>query len=181
MKRIIIVHRWGGSPDDDWYPWLKRELEAKGYEVNALKMPDTEQPQIDSWVSYLKDNSIIEEDTILVGHSIGCQTILRVLESKGNKVKAVILVAPWLEITGLETEEEKEIAQEWTERKINFSKVKERTNKIICIFSDNDPYVPISNMQLFKDNLNALCLIEKNQLHFNGEKYPIILKEVLSC
>jgi len=181
MTEVIIVHRWGGMPNDDWYPWLKKELEAKGFEVIIPEMPDTENPRIDAWVNHLKNNSKMDEDTILIGHSIGCQAVLRVLETKGSKVKGVVLIAPWIELSGLETDEEKKIAKEWVEKNINFSKVKERAKKIICIFSDNDPYVPASNTKLFKDNLNARCIIEKAQGHFNGEKYPIILKEVLSC
>jgi len=30
MKRVFIIHGWGGNPEEGWLPWLKKELEAKG-------------------------------------------------------------------------------------------------------------------------------------------------------
>lgn len=53
MKRVVIVHRWGGSPESDFLPWLKKELEKREYEVSAPKMPDTDYPKIEAWVEKL--------------------------------------------------------------------------------------------------------------------------------
>lgn len=36
-KRIFIIHRWLGTPNSDWYPWAKEELEKKGFEVARRK------------------------------------------------------------------------------------------------------------------------------------------------
>ena len=33
MKRVVIVHGWGGSPEDNWIPWLRKEMEKGGFEV----------------------------------------------------------------------------------------------------------------------------------------------------
>lgn len=32
-KRIIVIHRWDGSPENEWYPYIKKELEDKNYQV----------------------------------------------------------------------------------------------------------------------------------------------------
>ena len=32
-KRVFIVHGWDGYPEEVWFPWLKKELEAKGFEA----------------------------------------------------------------------------------------------------------------------------------------------------
>ena len=37
-KRVFIVHRWGARPTDDWYSWLKTELEKEGKKL-ALPKP----------------------------------------------------------------------------------------------------------------------------------------------
>lgn len=170
-KRVIIVHGWGGSPKTDFLPWAKKELESKGYEVTVPSMPDSENPRIESWVSYLA-NVIgeIRETDILIGHSIGCQTILRFLESlsEDNKIGKVILVAgfgPYL--MGL-TEEEKLITKPWQETLIDFDKIKNKADEFIVIFSDNDPFVPLKeNKIFFEEKLSAQIFIEHNKGHFN--------------
>ena len=76
--RVFIVHGWGAYPQDDWIPWLKGQLEDKGCEVYNPSMPDTEHPQIETWLSFLANLvGDVDENTYFVGHSIGCQTILR--------------------------------------------------------------------------------------------------------
>ena len=33
MKRVFIIHGWGGYPEEGWLPWLKKELEKNGFKV----------------------------------------------------------------------------------------------------------------------------------------------------
>ncbi|KKQ37224.1 MAG: hypothetical protein US53_C0024G0012, partial [Candidatus Woesebacteria bacterium GW2011_GWA1_37_7] len=45
-------------------------------------------PKIKEWVPFLQENmSNPDEETHFVGHSIGCQTILRYLETLSEKTK----------------------------------------------------------------------------------------------
>jgi len=39
---IVLVHGWLSSPDQHWFPWLKRELEGRGFHVIAPPMPKVE-------------------------------------------------------------------------------------------------------------------------------------------
>lgn len=185
MKRVFLVHQWHGTPETDWYPQLAEKLKASGFEVTVPEMPDTHNPKIPAWTSALAE--VIKEsneDTYLVGHSIGCQTILRYLESLPAKEKTggIVLVAPWVTLTGLEGDE-KEIAEPWLSQPINFERAKKHSKKFTCIFSDNDSYVPMENAAFFKERLNAKLIIEKGKGHFTGEEgvkeLPSALKELL--
>ena len=81
QKRVFIIHGWDGYPDEGWFPWLRKELELVGFEIVILSMPNPVAPEIGSWVKCLKDGvGEINENTFFVGHSIGCQTIIRYLE-----------------------------------------------------------------------------------------------------
>src|SRR3989338_6493172 len=81
-KRAFIIHGWDGYPDEGWFPWLKAELEKNGFQVHVPAMPESAEPKIETWVSHLsKAVGDVDENTYFVGHSIGCQTILRFLES----------------------------------------------------------------------------------------------------
>jgi len=181
-KKVYIIHRWGGNPKSDWYSYAKSNFESKGYEVVILDMPNTEEPKIDEWVSYLQ--KLVpnpDENTYFIGHSIGCQTIMRYLERLENtKIGGAVFVAGWFTLTGLETEEEKSIAKPWLETPIDFSKIKDMTSNLTAILSDNDPYVPLEETKkMFEEKLGAKVIIEKYKGHFTEDdnvfEIPIIL------
>lgn len=188
LKRVFVVHGWDGFPEEGWFPWLKKELENKNFKVQVLKMPKPESPKIKTWVSFLaKSVKVADKNTYFVGHSMGCQTILRYLESlqKYVKVGGAIFVAGWFNLTPEATEEEGtyEIAEPWLKTRINFNKVLDHTNKFTAIFSSNDPFVSDREHKIFKSKLNAKIFLEKNKGHFSGgnniTKLPEVLNELL--
>ncbi|MBS3092132.1 DUF1749 domain-containing protein [Candidatus Pacearchaeota archaeon] len=187
MKRVFIVHRWDGNPNSDWYPWLKRELENKGFKVEVPKMPNTSEPKINAWVSYLrKAVGKLDNETYFIGHSIGCQTIMRYLEKEdyNGKIKKVIFVAGWFKLANLESKEEEIIAKPWMETPINFDKIKQKVSKIVVFLSSNEPYGFVKyNSKTFKEKLNAEVIIEQNMGHFsegdNIKKLSEVLKSIL--
>ncbi len=180
-KRCYIIHGWGGNPNEAWLPWLKSELENRGFDVFAPEMPETENPQIDNWVSTLsKLVGTPDENTFFVGGSIGCQTIIRYLETIDNKVGGAVFVAGWFDLTGLE-DEEIEIAKPWLETSINFDKVNANLPKSILILSKDDPLVPFEiTKQKFENNLHSKVIVEDGKGHFDKEKdLPEVLNAVM--
>ena len=170
QKRVFIIHGWDGSPTNCWFPWLKNELEKKNFTVEVLSMPDPERPKINDWVNCLSD-AVGEPDvnTYFVGHSMGCQTILRYIEKIGKPIGGIVCVAGFFKLLYLTTDEEKEIAKPWLETPIDFEKIKKQTDKIVAIFSDNDPDVDLINKELFEKNLGAKTLVEHNKGHFSDD------------
>ncbi|MBU0999981.1 alpha/beta hydrolase [Patescibacteria group bacterium] len=178
-KRVIIIHGWGGSPQNGWMPWAKLEFENRGYEVIVPAMPLSDYPKIENWIPCLGDViGKLQPTDILIGHSMGCQAILRFLERKpkDQKVGKVILVAGFGRyLTGL-TEEEQRIAQPWLDVPLDLDKVKTKADSFIAIFSDNDPFVPLEkNKKLFEEKLGAQILIEHSKRHFNEDSLPVLL------
>jgi predicted alpha/beta hydrolase family esterase len=141
MKRCILVHRWSGGANDDWRPWLKRELEALGVEVHNPEMPDAEEPVIEKWVGKLRELvPAPDAETYFVGHSIGNQAILRYLETAAAPVGGAVFVAGWFDLENLKDEETREVARPWIETPIDFERVKRILPRSTLIISDNDPY-----------------------------------------
>ena len=188
MKRIFIIHGWGGNPKEAWLSWLMKGLSSKGIVAYAPTMPNTENPKIDVWIPFLK--KIVgkpDKDTYFVGHSVGCQTIMRYLETINVKIGGVIFVAGFvnLNIDAIEEEEKgsSKIAKPWLETPLNWDKIKKHVNKVIAIFSDNDPYVPLKDANIFREKLGAKIIIEKNKGHFTEsdvKEIPIVLNELLN-
>lgn len=187
MKRAFIIHRWEGTPRTDWYPWLKCELEKKQFKVEIPEMSDTANPEINSWVRQIKKAvGKIDKDTYFIGHSIGCQAIMRFLEKEkyDDKIGGIVFVAGWFKLDNLEDEETKEVARPWMEDKINFENLKSKIPKLTVFLSTNEPYGFIKeNSQIFKEKLNAKVILEKNKGHFTEhdglKEFPEVLKEVL--
>jgi len=188
MKTIYIIHGWDGNPKEPMHQWLKKSLEEKGYSVVIPEMPNPEIPEIDAWIGKINEIAQPNENTIFVGHSIGCQAVLRYLEQLPDEIKitGVVLIAPWMKLDEQtikeEGEEVAEVAKPWEETPIDFQKVRKHSDKFIAIFSDNDPYVPLNQKDLFEKELGAETIIENNKGHFSPddgiEEVPIILEKI---
>ena len=169
---IYIIHGWGGYPGEGWFPWLKNELEAKGYEVTVPALPNSANPRIENWIPALQ--SVVgmpTAETYFVGHSMGCQAIARYLETLPADVMvggAVFVAGFFKRLTGLEEDPEVQaMDRHWLETPLDFSKVTPHLPRNVAIFSDNDPYVPLDNQDDFRDKLGSEIIIEHGMGHFS--------------
>src|SRR3989344_448697 len=92
---VFIFHGTEGYPEENWFPWLKEKLEAKGCKVFVPQFPSPPvvPAKLSEWFEVLKDyEQYIDENSILIGHSLGGVFILRVLEKLQHPVRAVFLV-----------------------------------------------------------------------------------------
>lgn len=181
MKQAYLVHGWDGSPTNCWFPWISKELEKLGYKVKALKMPHPQTPTIKDWVATLEKEINPSKETILIGHSIGCQTIMRYLQKPNRKVKAVFFVAGFFHLDSIDEEsgESQEIAKPWLETPIDFAQIKKNCSNFVCLFSDDDAFVPLSDVRLFEKSLGAKTFIEKDKSHYDIQlANPTLLQEI---
>ena len=69
------------------------------------------------WIDTLSSKvESLDEDTYFLGHSIGCQTIMRFLETKElTNIGGILFVAPWLDLLpkAIEDEESYNTAYPW--------------------------------------------------------------------
>jgi len=182
MKRIFLLHGWGAKPESEWYTWMKKELEKKGYKVIVPEMPNTEEPDINEWVSHLKKIvGKLDGNTCFIGHSIGCQTIMRYLEGQDyqDKIGKVFFVAGWFKLKNLE-DYEIDIAKPWLDKPIDFMKVKKKINELVVFLSTNEPYNYVKeNKIIFEEKLGAKVFVLKDKGHFTKEDGVLELDEVL--
>jgi uncharacterized protein len=169
-RRIIIVHGWGGSPTNDWIGWATETFQAKDYEVITPEMPDTDNPVIEKWVGHLKSVvGVVDGNTYFIGHSIGCQTIMRFFEAIDAKAGGAIFVAGWFDLTN-QYEEEKVIAKPWIETPIDYEKIKTNLSSSVAVLSDNDPYVSYEETKRdFEERLGSEIITVANAGHFTSD------------
>lgn len=183
MKKIYLVHCWDGKSSDGWYPWLAEKISDNNVDLIKFDMPNTACPKIDEWVGTLNSKvDLLDDETYFIGHSIGCQTILRYLETKEiTKIGGILFVAPWLDLLpeAIEDEDSYNTAQPWINTPIDFEKIKQFTSNINCIFSNDDYFVSIEQEKEFRNKLNAKTIIVNNKGHISQDDNVYELQEIL--
>ncbi|MDQ5886012.1 MAG: hypothetical protein QG628_409 [Patescibacteria group bacterium] len=178
MKRVFIVHGWDGSPSEGWFPWLKSELEKRGYAAQVPAMPDSGNPKIEAWVGALAQLvGKPDGNTYFIGHSIGCQAILRYLSTlpKGSVVGGAVFVSGWftLDLSKSEhgLEEAMKVASPWLQTTIDTDAIRKVLKRSAALFSGTDVWVPIENKAMFESRLGSETKVVAcgGQGHFSGD------------
>lgn len=174
-RSFVLVHGWEGGSDKDWFPWLNNKLIREGYEVLNMSMPDPLYPNKNEWIKHLKDHVKVSSKTFFIAHSIGCMAVLRYLAEINTKVKAVVLVAPYI------TNEKKyKTISSFFHGDIKWGKISRNCNKIFTIFSDNDPFVSLDQLTLINKEINTNSMVLHNKGHFDipeiEELYDLVVE-----
>ncbi|MCI8778575.1 MAG: serine hydrolase family protein [Bacilli bacterium] len=180
MKNAIIIHGTEGNPEENWFPWLKKELEQKGYTVSVPQFPSPPvvPAKISEWFDVL-NNYQINEDTIIIGHSLGGIFTLRVLETLNFTIKAAILVGTPIGIKPIKYYE-RDLSFSGFE--FNWSKIKNVAKDFVVFQSDNDPYVALENGRELSNKLGVTLYFIPNAGHFNAQagytEFPELLQQI---
>ncbi|TAL58297.1 MAG: hypothetical protein EPN86_00350, partial [Nanoarchaeota archaeon] len=89
--QAFIFHGYGGNPQGNWFRWLKDELGKNGIKTYAPAFPTPGEYAPINWLKVLEKFPPIDEETILIGHSLGGSFLLSVLEKQ--KARAAFIVA----------------------------------------------------------------------------------------
>ena len=85
-KRAFIIHGWTGRNNQDWFPWALDKLKERGYEASAPAMPNPDYPVMADWLEEIgKVIGKLEPSDVLIGHSMGCQAVIRYLDQRNEK------------------------------------------------------------------------------------------------
>jgi len=94
-RRVFIVHGFEGNPHGNWFDWLAAQARACGVQAGALAMPNPGNPTVQSW-QFTLDQHIgkPDENAFLVGHSLGCITLLHFLcRQQPERIGGLVLAA----------------------------------------------------------------------------------------
>jgi predicted alpha/beta hydrolase family esterase len=177
MSTIVILHGTKGSPDGNWFPWLKKELEERGHKVYVPKLPTPENQSKDNWCKALdKQAPIFDNDTILIGHSCGAVYLLHILESLSTSIKQSIFVSGFLDSLG--DSEYDELNKTFINHSFDWNKIKNNAGSITVFHGSNDPFVPLSQAEKLCSNLSTKVNIISNGGHLNSASGYTKFKEL---
>ena len=183
--KIVIIHWTFGHPGENWFPWLKKELEHVGHEVYIPKLPTPEDQTLENRCNELQKQVpfIFDKDTILIGHSLGATYLLHILDRERKEpVKKAIFVSWFVHKLGNEMFDI--LNNPFLSDHFNWERIRTNISESIIFHGDNDPYVPVSEAEYLQKHLWAKLLIIHQGGHLNTSAwfstFPKLLEEILN-
>lgn len=176
MKNAIVFHGTGETPQHYWYPWLKENLEKKGYAVSIPELPNTDHPDITTWLPKALEESYTEE-TIVFGHSAGSTLILGLLEQLQVKINSAIMVAAFYQNLPNYSEPIIKPSYDW-------EKIKQHVANSYVLNSDNDPWGCTAEVGLdIINKMGGTLIVPHGEGHMGSDyfnqpykEFPLLLK-----
>ena len=184
----VILHGYTGRNDKNFIPWLKHELEQRGAKVQVPQLPNTDNPTEVEQVQYVLDHVQFDENTVLIGHSLGGLVAMRVLEKLPHKIHHLMLVAPAVlrqfyqgsDDIDTKTGERKRFIDHFS-YDFDFDKISSQAVHKTILQDNNDSESRKPSMRYIADNIGAtLCKTVANKRHFVAEQEPFILETLLA-
>lgn len=175
MKNVLILHGTFSDHNNNWFPWLKSELENRGYKVIIPDLPFSKIPDQQELLDaiFLNPQIVFNKDTIIIGHSGGATLAVRILE----KLPSTVCINKTILISGAYTMGRLPEHFKYKESLINhpfdWEKIKNSSKSFCYICSDNDPYsCGQEESQLAQKNLGGDIIFKSGEGHFNLETSP---------
>ncbi|MBT3864958.1 hypothetical protein HOE67_05050 [Candidatus Peregrinibacteria bacterium] len=180
MKNVFIIHGVGGTPEENWFPWLKGELESREeYRVIVPQFPTPEGQTLENWLEVMAPYEELLEDSIVIGHSLGTPFLLALLEK--HRVSEAYFVGGFY--TMPKESQFYEGAKSFVERAFEFEKIRGNCGRFVIFHSDNDPYVALERAEALADKLEAKVSLVNGAGHFNlragYDEFELLLEEIV--
>lgn len=169
-NNYVLLHGSFASPFSNWLPWLRKEIENRQLTVYTPDLPSGVGFQnYKNWEKIMKfyvENGIINEDTIIFAHSIAPVFICKFLIKNKIKVKRIVSVCDFNNYLGINDEYDNVNESMYLN---NLSDAKKYCSDIVCLYSDNDPYVKFEVEKKFASEIADKEIVIPNGGHLNSE------------
>ncbi len=174
---FLILHGRNGSPKSHLFPWLKSELEKKGYKVQAPFLPNTDEPDDEEQTQFVLKKCKLDKNTVIVGHSFGGIVALRLLE-KGIKAQKVVLLCTPFFGKFLDNKVRASVTRA-CRKGFNFKKILAGKTSFDLLYDTTDYVVPLSDGETFSKKLKVpLNTVAGKEPHLSGKREPAVLEKL---
>ncbi|MBT2546913.1 alpha/beta hydrolase [Arthrobacter sp. ISL-65] len=177
VQRVVIVHGYEAAPDAHWFPWLQSALQAEDIGVTVVPLPAPEAPETAAWEHAVSAAlGVPDVRTVIVAHSLGAITALRVLAALPEpwELGGLVLVAGFTRPLEALPELDGYLATDVDVERLARS-IAERT----VIRSDTEPFVPPAVSDDLATRLDARLQVHPGAGHLMAEDGVTTLPAVL--
>lgn len=184
MRYIIINHGYMGSNIENWFPWLKEKLDNDNVQVIVPQYPiDKDKHFYNEWKKVLdvyNNFGYINNESVVIGHSSGCAFSIKYILENNLKIDKLILVSGFNNYySPYENDFHNTVNKTFFVEEKKLIKIKGLVKEVICLYGDNDPYIPQDKFHNLAESINAREIIIKNGGHLNKEAGFTSFNEVL--
>lgn len=165
IKAIIIPGNGGTSPENNWYPYVERELTKLNIEAVNKAFPDPMLARAEFWLPFIEQLGA-DEQTILIGHSSGAIAALRFAEN--HPIFGSVLVSAHETDLGIASEK----ISGYFEKPWDWNTIRNNQKWIVQFASSDDPLIPISEARSLQKHINSEYYEYTDQKHFGYSKEP---------
>lgn len=172
---VLIIHGWNDDPTKGWLSWLSQKLQDAGYRVEAPHLSIEDRPLLPSWEAQLNASAAgLGQDSLIVAHSLGTFLALRLLEGlpETQRVGTIVLVSGFYDSPDAR-------ASHWFLPEPNWSHIKARAERFICIYSDDDHIVTPDRTRRLAHQLGGELFCMPSYGHFLGSRGIATVPELL--
>lgn len=179
FKNAFIFHGTAGYPEENWFPWMKAELEARGVKTTVPQFPTPENQTPEKWCSIFNPYlSQLSSDTLIIGHSLGGTFLMHVLEKISQPIGAAYFVAAPV---GIQPLKNWQTDQPFLSRDFDWKKIRSNAAQFGVYHSDNDPYVCLENGRQLAENLGVPLTFVPGAGHFNAAAGFLRFEQLLTA
>ncbi len=180
MTTIFIFHGVGGNSKENWFPWLKKQLETEQCRVVVLDLPHSDHPDLTEWSDYFRQyEELVDEQTIFVGHSLGGAFALRLLERMPKPIRACFLVAPVWGVMGNQFDPQMET---FTVPPYDWKTIRKNSKQFSVLHADNDPFIKLSQAEELAKHIDTEVTLVRGGGHLNANagytEFPFLLEKI---
>ncbi len=178
MKRAVILHGTDGAPEHNWFPWMKKWLEGRGYEVWVPELPNNHTPNRKVYNDFLLKAGWDFSDNLVIGHSSGAVTVLNLLmDERCPHIKTGVMVGAWahMEESDLDKDQFKDL---FPPGGFDFDTIKSKADNLLFLHGDDDPFCPLAQAKWLAEQTSSEIIMVPEGHHL-GSKFtelPVLTK-----
>ncbi|HLB66104.1 MAG TPA: alpha/beta fold hydrolase, partial [Candidatus Saccharimonadales bacterium] len=179
IGNYVLLHGFTGSSKNNFFPWAIKQLEDVGGTVYVPDLPNTKKPDAKEQAEFVVKSAKFDKNTVLLGHSYGSVSALRVVESLKGPIKKLVLAGGFAEPGFLDRERNFEATTDWN---FDFEKIKKNVEEVVILRADNDSAVPRERADFLREKLGGTIVdftAEGN--HITAKHEPIVLENLIDA
>ncbi len=170
--KYVFLHGYKSHADRPRHKWYREQLEALGHSVVIPELPNTDEPDEGEQVSAALNAAELDENTILVGHSLGGIVAMKALLKSGKKIAGLVLVAPAMGPSKDNAPKPFHSTFTWD---IDHEAIQKQTQYRV-VLSDLQEVHRVNYLQDLSEKLEAKLIETKAEAaHFTADKEPDVL------